>query len=205
MNRLKTNHLAVLTMSLVMLFGSAACSRKTEPSTATAPELVVLYNAEEQPSEKSTVSQIIQAQLRQKGIPVRLEPVSNTLYNERLSKGDFQCTLNLWALDYPDPEGYLTDFYSKAGYRTAKYDNPEYDRLYLAGLRAPTEKDKLQLYKQAATLLGNELPWVPLYSNDEIYLFRPGVEGYVSNAYQYYDYRRVGVVSRNRRNFRHQP
>lgn len=195
MNRLKTSRLAVLTMSLVMLFGSVACSRKNDSGAATAPELVIFYNAEEQPSEKSAVSQIIQAQLRQKGIPVRLEPVSNTLYNERLTKGDFQCTLNLWALNYPDPEGYLTDFYSKAGYRTAKYDNPEYDRLYLAGLRAPTEKDKLQQYKQAVTLLGNELPWVPLYSNDEIYLFHPGAEGYVSNAYQYYDYRRVSLKS----------
>jgi ABC-type transport system substrate-binding protein len=194
-NRLKKHPLPVVAMSLALIFGNAACSRKGNSNTATSPELVIFYNAEEQPSEKSAVTQIIQAQLRQKGIPVRLEPVSNTLYNERLSKGDFQCTLNLWVLNYPDPEGYLTDFYSKAGYRTAKYDNPEYDKLYLAGLRAPTEKDKLQLYKQAVNLLGNELPWVPLYSNNELYLFRPGAEGYVSNAYQYYDYRRVALKS----------
>jgi len=179
---------------LLLVLATAACSRQPKGS-GDAPELVIFYNAEEQPSEKSAVTQIIQAQLRAKGIPVRLDPVSNTLYNERLSKGDFQCTLNLWLLDYNDPEGYLTDFYSKAGYRTAKYDNPEYDRVYLAGLLAPTEAEKFRLYKQAVNLLSRELPWVPLYSNNELYLFRPGAEGYVSNAYQYYDYRRVALDS----------
>ena len=194
MNRLRkrTQHAALIT--LAMLLATSAC-KKADSTSPTAPELVIFYNAEEQPSEKSAVTQIIQAQLRQKGIPVRLDPVSNTLYNERLTKGDFQCTLNLWVLNYPDPEGYLTDFYSKAGYRTAKYDNPEYDRLYLGGLRAPNEKEKMQMYRQAENLLGNELPWVPLYSNDEVYLFRPGAEGFVSNAYQYYDYRRIGLKS----------
>jgi peptide/nickel transport system ATP-binding protein len=168
-----------------------ACSRPRKVVAATAPELAILYNAEEQPSEKHAVMQIIQAQLRAKGIPVRLDPVSNTLYNERLAKGDFQCTLNLWYVDYNDPEGYLTDFYSKAGYRTAKYESAEYDRLYLAGLRAVTDAEKLTDYKQALHLVDNELPWIPLYSNQELYLFRHGYEGYASNAYQYYDYRHV--------------
>jgi peptide/nickel transport system ATP-binding protein len=179
----------ILLACLMTLF--AACSRPRKVVAPTAPELAILYNAEEQPSEKHAVMQIIQAQLRAKGIPVRLDPVSNTLYNERLARGDFQCTLNLWYVDYNDPEGYLTDFYSKAGYRTAKYESAEYDRLYLAGLRAPTDTEKLLDYRQALTLVDRELPWIPLYSNQELYLFRRGYEGYTSNAYQYYDYRRV--------------
>jgi ABC-type transport system substrate-binding protein len=183
----------------------AACSRQapstasnantnasgTASSTASAPALSILYNAEEQPSEKHAVMQILQAQLRAKGIPITLDPVSNTLYNERLANGDFQCTLNLWYVDYNDPEGYLTDFYSKAGYRTAKYDSPAYDRLYLAGLRAPNDTEKLRHYKEALALIDTELPWIPLYSNQELYLFRHGYEAYASNAYQFYDYRRI--------------
>jgi ABC-type transport system substrate-binding protein len=183
-------HLCIVLIGLLAAIG---CSRSSgrAPFVATAPELAIMYNAEEQPSEKHAVMQIIQAQLRAKGIPVRLDPVSNTLYNERLAKGDFQCTLNLWYIDYNDPEGYLTDFYSKAGYRTAKYDNPHYDSIYLAGLRAPTEAEKLQHFREALNLLDTELPWIPLYSNSELYLFRPGYDAYTSNAYQYYDYRRI--------------
>lgn len=185
----------LLVLPLLVLPG--ACSRGRRQVPVSAAELAILYNAEEQPSEKHAVMQIIQAQLRAKGIPVRLDPVSNTLYNERLAKGDFQCTLNLWYVDYSDPEGYLTDFYSKAGYRTAKYDNPAYDRLYLGGLRAPTDAEKLRDYKQALDLVDGELPWIPLYSNQELYLFRRGYDGYVSNAFQYYDYRRVAESSIN--------
>lgn len=182
---------------LLLILALSACSRSRKQVPITAPELAILYNAEEQPSEKTAVMQIVQAQLRAKGIPVRLEPVSNTLYIERLTNGDFQCTFNLWYVDYNDPEGYLTDFYSKAGYRSAKYDNPEYDRLYLAGLRAPNETEKRRYYRQALSLVDGELPWIPLYSNQELYLFRRGYEGYASNAYQYYDYRRVASASIN--------
>ncbi len=185
--------LILLLIATTILATAAGCSRSTRRAAfvATAPELAIMYNAEEQPSEKHAVMQIIQAQLRHQGIPVRLDPVSNTLYNERLANGDFQCTLNLWYIDYNDPEGYLTDFYSKAGYRTAKYDNAAYDHLYLSGLRAPHDAEKLRLFKQAVDLVNRELPWIPLYSNQELYLFRPGYDGYTSNAYQYYDYRGI--------------
>ena len=195
MKQVNSDHYATFVILLLASLGATGCARQSGQPSITAPDLVIFYNSEEQPSEKSAVSQIVQAQLRQKGIQVRLDPVSNTIYNERLSKGDFQCTLNLWALDYNDPEGYLTDFYSKAGYRTAKYDNPAYDQLYFAGLRAPSEAKKFGFYKQAVALLAKELPWIPLYSNNELYLLQSGARGYSSNAYQYYDYRRVAAKS----------
>src|SRR5690242_10836913 len=91
---------ALVALFLLLLAIAVGCSRTRKQVPITAPELAILYNAEEQPSEKHAVMQIIQAQLRAKGIPVRLDPVSNTLYNERLAKGDYQCTLNLWFVDY---------------------------------------------------------------------------------------------------------
>ncbi len=178
---------------LALLLWSLACGRPGP--RAQGPALAVLYNAEEQPTEKSAVAQLLQSELRQEGIPVRLDPVSNTLYNERLAKGDFEATLNLWYLDYSDPEGYLTDFYSKAGYRSAKFSSAEYDRLYLAGLLAPTEAEKFRIFREAVGLLDRELPWIPLYSNTEIFLLQRRAGGFRSNAYQYYDYRRVELVN----------
>lgn len=156
-----------------------------------SPPLSIMYNAEEQPAEKSLVAQLLQAQLSKHGIEVKLDPVPNTLYNERLAKGDYESVLSLWYLDYNDPEGFLTDFYSKAGYRAARYNSPEYDSLYLGGLQAPTESEKLEKYHQAVALLQRDLPWVPLFSNSEVFLMKPEAAGFQSNAYQYYDYRQV--------------
>ncbi len=174
---------------LATLILVSACNRKQDHSAT----ITILYNAEEQPAEKSAVAQIIQAQLSSHGINAKLEPVSNSIYYDRIGKGDFDATLALWYLDYDDPEGFLTDFYSKASFRMAKYSNPEYDKIYLAGLFAPTEADKLRDFKQAADIISRELPWIPLYSNDELFLMRKSAEEFRSNAYQYYDYRRVAL------------
>jgi len=157
------------------------------------PTLSIMYNAEEQPAEKSVVAQLLQSQLGKQGVDIKLEPVPNTIYAERMAKGNYESTLSLWYLDYNDPEGFLTDFYSKSGYRAARYNDPEFDRLYLAGLLAPSEPQKLQAYKNAVRKLQQDLPWIPLFSNTEIFLMKPEAVGFQSNGYQYYDYRQVAM------------
>lgn len=174
-------------------FKAADSSELTEklPPIEKNPNLSIMYNAEEQPAEKNVVAQLLQSQLAKQGIDVKLEPVPNTIYAERMAKGDYESTLSLWYLDYDDPEGFLTDFYSESGYRAARYNNPEFDRLYLAGLMAPDESQKLQAYRDAVNILQKDLPWIPLFSNTESFLMKPEASDFQSNAYQYYDYRQV--------------
>jgi ABC-type transport system substrate-binding protein len=176
---------ATLTLAALL----SGCGRH-QPQAST-PELKILYNTEEEPAEKSAVAQVLQAQLGKAGIPVVLDPVSNAVFYERVGAGNFQCALALWYLDYDDPEGFLTDFYSKAGFRLSKYQNPAYDQAYLGGLLAPNSEKKKEGFRSASQILMQDLPWVPLYSNDELFLLSAGTDGFRSNAYQYYDYRRV--------------
>lgn len=156
-----------------------------------APKLSLIYNAEELPGEKSLVAQVIQSQLKKAGIETTLDPVPSSTYYDRTGKSDFDGAFTLWYLDYDDAEGFLTDFYSKAGYRLSKYESAAYDSAYLAALFAPTEAEKVAKYLDAAAILDHDLPWLPLYSNNELFLLRSDMEGFRSNAYQYYDYRRV--------------
>lgn len=179
----------VAPIPLVVFALLAACG--TKPPQPTSPELKILYNTEEEPAEKSAVAQVLQSQLSKAGIPVSLEPVSNTVFYDRIGAGKFECALALWYLDYDDAEGFLTDFYSKAGFRMSKYESATYDQTYLSGLLAPTIDKKKQGFQGAQQILMNDLPWVPLYSNTELFLLSSGTEGFRSNAYQYYDYRRV--------------
>jgi ABC-type transport system substrate-binding protein len=155
------------------------------------PALALFYNSEEQGTEKNVIAQILQAQMRQHSIPVRLDPVSNTIFNDRLGKQDFESTLSLWYLDYNDPEGFLTDFYSKAGFRMAKYTNPDFDREYLAGLYAGDLAERDKRFHAAEAILLKDLPWIPLFRNDELFFIAKGAEGFRSNSFQYYDYRFV--------------
>jgi ABC-type transport system substrate-binding protein len=183
----------VLTLGTALVLGlTVACSRPAPESAATtAPGLKILYNTEEESAEKSAAAQLLQAQLTKAGIPATLDPVGNSVFYKRVGDGDFQVALALWYLDYDDPEGFLTDFYSKGSFRLSKYESPAYDEAYLAGLSAPTSQAKEQSFLQANRLLSQDLPWVPLYSNTEVILLAAGMDGFRSNAYQYYDYRRV--------------
>src|SRR5262249_15129154 len=137
--------------------------------------------------------QVIQAQLKKAGIEVALDPVPSTIYNDRTAKGEFQAALSLWYLDYDDAEGFLTDFYSKAGYRLSKYTSADYDKTYLAALFASTDAEKITKYRAAAAILAKDLPWIPLFSNNDLFLMNPKAQGFRSNSYQYYDYRRVDL------------
>ena len=177
----------LLACLVVLIVG---CSRNTQP-TSTGPQLRLMYNTEEQATEKTVTAQVIQSQLKEKGIPVTLEPVTNAVFYDRIAKADYQAALALWYVDYDDPEGFLTDFYSKAGFRMAKYSDASYDDLYERGLFAKTGTEKLQRFREATALIDQQLPWIPLYSNSELFALRKGTEGFVSNAYQYYDYRGV--------------
>lgn len=185
--------LMVYTAKLYLEANPASKQSEQKVSNEIRPTLNILYNAEEQPAEKSVVAQLLQSQFGKQGIDIKLEPVPNTIYAERIAKGDYESTLALWYLDYDDPEGFLTDFYSKAGYRVARYNDPKFDQLYLDGLLAPNDTQKLQAYREAALKLQQDMPWIPLFSNTEIFLMKPEAVGFQSNAYQYYDYRQVAL------------
>jgi ABC-type transport system substrate-binding protein len=179
-------------MLVLPLWGSmflAGCKHSSQKSGT--PPLTLFYNSEEQGTEKNVISQILQAQLQQHGIATKLDPVSNTIFNDRLGKQDFQSTLSLWYLDYNDPEGFLTDFYSKAGFRMAKYSNPDFDREYLAGLFAGDLAERDIHFHRAEAILMKDLPWIPLFRNDELFFIAKDAQGFESNSFQYYDYRYV--------------
>ncbi len=166
-----------------------ACDGAKEGSTL--PSLELIYNVDENPTEKSLLAQWIQSELGDTGIQVKLLPLPTTEFYERTNEGKFQAALNLWYLDYNDPEGFLTDFYSKSSYRFSKYNNPQFDSLYLTFLFANSAQRRTELLQKTKALVEKDLPWIPLFSNDDIFLIMPGYEGFQSNAFQYYEYQRI--------------
>ncbi|MBX3670127.1 MAG: hypothetical protein KF778_17130 [Rhodocyclaceae bacterium] len=182
--------LIVLAAFAIAIWKFQASPSQSQPP-AMSSKLAILYNAEEQPGEKTVLAQLIQAQLKKAGMEVSLEPVPSTVYNDRVGKGEFDIVLSLWYLDYNDAEGYLTDFYSKAGYRLSRYSNSAYDEAYLSALFSSTEAQKLTRYAAVAKIIDDAKPWIPLFSNNEIFLMSPAAQGFQSNAFQYYDYRQV--------------
>ena len=178
---------------IICLFVYLLNLQNVSSSPSTTPQLSIIYCNEEQPTEKSVVMQIIQAQLATKGIPAKLNPLPTSIFYDKIAKQDYQAGFSLWYIDYNDPEGFLTDFYSKSSFRLSKYNDEKFDELYLKGLMADNEKEKNKYFKKAAKLLQKQLPWIPLYSNNEIFLFTKDADGFQSNSFQYYDYKMVDI------------
>lgn len=183
MNKLYTFLLGIL----VLTFSS--CDNAGEVSSL--PSLELIYNADENPTEKNLLAQWIQSELADTGIQVKLLPLPTTEFYERTNEGRFQAALNLWYLDYNDPEGFLTDFYSKSSYRFSKYNNPQFDSLYLAFLFSNSAQKRIELLLKTKALVEKDLPWIPLFSNQDLFLIMPGYEAFQSNAFQYYEYRGI--------------
>jgi peptide/nickel transport system substrate-binding protein/oligopeptide transport system substrate-binding protein len=68
-----------------------------------------------------------------------------------------------WIADYPVLENYLGPLYATNGSSNYYgYSNPEFDRLLVAGDRAATPAEALQLYQQAEDIVARDLPVLPM-------------------------------------------
>jgi peptide/nickel transport system substrate-binding protein/oligopeptide transport system substrate-binding protein len=88
-----------------------------------------------------------------------------------------------WYADYPDPDNFLfVLFNSRSNRNYANYHNPQVDRLLD---QAQSEHDylrRLELYRQAETLIIADVPTVNLVHYSFEHLFQPYVRGVTLNA-----------------------
>jgi peptide/nickel transport system substrate-binding protein/oligopeptide transport system substrate-binding protein len=88
-----------------------------------------------------------------------------------------------WYADFPDPDNFLfVLFNSKSNHNYANYHNPQVDLLLD---QAQSENDylrRLELYRQAETLIIADMPTVNLVHYSFEHLFQPYVRGIALNA-----------------------
>jgi oligopeptide transport system substrate-binding protein len=82
-----------------------------------------------------------------------------------------------WCADYPDANNWLNEvFNSKAGSNYANYNNPEYDAIVEQAARETDPAKRLELYKQAETLLcETDCAIAPIYYYTIVNLTKPYV------------------------------
>jgi peptide/nickel transport system substrate-binding protein len=102
------------------------------------------------------------------GIPVSLDPVSESELNRRAWEGkDYDAYLIAYdpTLERLDPDDFLARFWSgnngADGSNVSGYDNPQYDKLYLGQLRAENEAERVRLARAAERLLYDDQPVAP--------------------------------------------
>ena len=149
------------------------------------------------------ISQYIQHELEQIGIPVTLD-VQQAAQQRQMMRG-YQLPFfrGSWICDYPDPENYLSLFYSKNlqpnGSNYTYYVNPKYDKLFEKSQRCLNDSLRNLYYTQLDAMLMEDAPIVVLYYDKVLRFTGSNVEGLGTNPINMLDLRRVKIKLKTER------
>jgi peptide/nickel transport system substrate-binding protein/oligopeptide transport system substrate-binding protein len=118
------------------------------------------------------VGQIIQANLKQIGIKIELQPLEFGSFIKALKKGEPELFALNWSADYPTADSFLYSLFSSASEdNIIGYKNKAVDKLLLKARKTRNFKARQQLYAQTEKQVLFDSPVVPLsfYGSREVY------------------------------------
>ena len=166
-----------------------------DPNTGKALELTIMSSATSPPG--TLYFQYFRDALAKLGVKLEIEASE---YNQFMSKvhstdGGYQLLYWGWVMDYPDPENFLfllygpnSNRYSANNVNYARYENPEYDELFLgmktmandeskeltyidpkSGERKTETLTRQQIIELCRDTLERDMPWIST-THDEAYI-----------------------------------
>ncbi len=127
-------------------------------------------------------AQIVQQQLAEVGITVRIDQVEFSEWLERQAAGDFDAFMLSW-LGLTDAEDY---FYLQ--HRTGNvfnftgFSNARFDELVDQGRAIDDFEARYAVYEEANQILVDEAPYIFMYVKQEVKAYAPYVMGYVTRS-----------------------
>lgn len=120
-------------------------------------------------------------QLKEVGIEAEIEVMDITMFTSAVADGKVMCFRKSWIGDYPDPENFMSLFYSKhwspAGANYTHFSSTEFDRLYERCQTEQNDSIRSDLFLRMDQILVEEAPVVPLYYDRVVRLVQKNVEG----------------------------
>lgn len=124
---------------------------------------------------------VLQAQLRAVGVNLRVQSYDWGTFFGDIQAGRFQVYGLTW-VGIRTPDIFRYAFASAAvppdGANRGRYRSPEADRLILAARTDPDLGRQAALYRELAALLLEDLPYIPLWYEDQVVASRTGISGY---------------------------
>ncbi|MBD0332718.1 MAG: ABC transporter substrate-binding protein, partial [Chitinophagaceae bacterium] len=135
----------------------------------------------------------IAKQLEEIGFKIQVEVLQKSLLLQMTSNSRATFFRGSWIADYPDPENYLSVFYSRnpAPPNYTRYNNPEFDTMFEKALAEPNDSLRYKLYQKADQIMMRDAPVVPLWYDVAVHLVQPWVKNFQPNALNLLELRRV--------------
>ncbi|VTU36488.1 ABC transporter substrate-binding protein [Variovorax sp. PBL-E5] len=124
-------------------------------------------------AQMRSLSQIIQDNLRQIGLEVKLEPLERSVYYDRVfAKRDFELTLASYFSAGDPAIGYTRLYTTYTGTapntNASGYSNPKVDALLGQAATATERAERAKLYKELQVILNEDLPSLILYDEETV-------------------------------------
>ena len=124
------------------------------------------------------INQLIQEQLAAVGITLKLEPVAQSEWYDRLVKRATNMSPNRWT-QRPDPDGLLYIlFHSKGFANTTGYSNPRVDALLEEARNTYDQAARRKLYDELQEIIVKDIPMFSLFDSVEYGALRDGVQDF---------------------------
>jgi len=140
----------------------------------------------------------IQQDFRQVGIQAELKPVNSAAFFEKAgTPHQIPFGISSWFQDYPDPSDFLDALLN--GERItgtecnnwAFYNNPEVNQCLDAAAKSMNPEERTRLFRQAESLVMQDVPWAPLIHEQYPILYHPRVHGTEPHPVWLYRYERM--------------
>jgi ABC-type transport system substrate-binding protein len=132
-------------------------------------------------SSYADIADEIVHQLNEIGIPAEVEIMDAGSLTTEVAEGRIMAFRKSWIGDYPDPENFMSLFYSKhwspAGVNYTHFSSNEFDRLYEKCLTEQSDSVRSDLFLRMEQILVEEAPVVPLYYDQVVRLVAKNVTG----------------------------
>lgn len=151
-----------------------------EAGFAQGERLPLSYKTSSDPFRLRLAS-VLQAQLAEVGIDLKIQSYDWGTFFGDIKAGRFQLFGLTWVgIRLPDIFRYVFhgDSTPPSGANRGRYLSPEADRLIDAARREPDLERQASLYQELQRLLHRDLPYVPLWYEDQIAVLREGLTGY---------------------------
>lgn len=154
------------------------------------------------------IAETVQKMLKENlGVEVSINVIPFAEEIDAYESGKLEFFRTAWVADYPDPETFLTLFYSKhipsnpsdkSFINFQRYRNPRFDSLFIAGLKEPDTKRRMEIYMKADQLLIDDGALMPIFYDENDRLVQKNIRNYPANAMEFRDLEKVYIIANNK-------
>lgn len=124
------------------------------------------------------INQLVQEQLAAVGIKLKLEPVAQSEWYDRLVKRTTNMSPNRWT-QRPDPDGLLYILFHSTGFaNTSGYKNEKVDKLLEEGRNIYDQAARKRIYDELQEIIVKDIPMFSLFYSVEYGALRESVQGF---------------------------